>query len=69
MRCYKIETKGIVAILICIHVNTRECAGRDRKTWRKGVKDDIEELDLHTEWVVSRDKWRDLISRKTSDPS
>ena len=44
-------------------------AGWGRKTWRECVKDDMEELGLHTEWVALRDKWRDLISRKTSDPS
>ena len=45
------------------------CAGRDRKTWRECVRDDMEELGLHPEWVVFRDMWRDLISGKTSDPS
>ena len=45
------------------------CAGRSRKTWRECVKDDMEELGLHPEWVVFRDMWRDLISGKTPDPS
>ena len=45
------------------------CAGRGWKTWRECVKDDMDELGLHSEWVVFRDMWRDLISRKTSDPS
>ena len=45
------------------------CAGRSRKTWRECVKDDMEELGLHSEWVVFRDIWRSLISGKTSDPS
>ena len=44
-------------------------AGRSRKTRRECVEDDVEELGLHPEWVVFRDKWRDLISGKTSDPS
>ena len=45
------------------------CVGRGRKTWRDCVRDDMEELGLHPEWVVFRDVWRDLISGKTSDPS
>ena len=45
------------------------CAGRDRKTWRECVKDDMDELGLHSEWDVFRDMWRSLISGKTSDPS
>ena len=45
------------------------CAGRGRKTWRECVKDDMDELGLHSEWVVFRDMWRGLISGKTSDPS
>ena len=45
------------------------CAGRGRKTWRECVKDDMDELGLHSEWVVFRDMWRSLISGKTSDPS
>ena len=44
-------------------------AGMGRKTWRECVKDDIDELGLHSEWVVFRDMWRSLISGKTSDPS
>ena len=32
-------------------------------------EDDMVELGLHPEWVVFRDMWRDLISRKTSDAS
>ena len=27
------------------------CAGRGRKTWRECVKDDMDELSLHSEWV------------------
>ena len=45
------------------------CAGRGRKTWRECVKDDIDELGLHSKWVVFRDMWSSLISGKTSDPS
>ena len=33
------------------------------------MKDDMDELGLHSEWVVFRDMWRDLISGKTSNPS
>ena len=44
------------------------CAGRG-KTWRECVKDDMDELGLHSECVVFRDMWRDLISGKTSNPS
>ena len=28
------------------------CASRGRKTWRECVKDDMDELGLHSEWVV-----------------
>ena len=42
------------------------CVGRGRKTWRECVKDDMDELGLHSEWVVFRDIWRSLIS---SNPS
>ena len=45
------------------------CAGRGRKTWRECVEKDMDELGLHSEWVVFRDVWRDLISGKTSNPS
>ena len=46
-----------------------KCVGRDRKTWGECVKDDMDELGLHSEWVVFSDMWRSLISRKMSDPS
>ena len=46
------------------------CAGRGRKIWRECVKDDMDELGLHSEWVVFRDMWRSLIlSRKPSNKS
>ena len=44
------------------------CAGRGRKLG-ECVKDDMDELGLHPEWVVFKDKWRGLISGKTSNPS
>ena len=44
-------------------------AGRGRKTLRECVKDDMDELGLHSEWVVFRDMWRDLISGKPTNPS
>ena len=34
--------------------------GRGRKTWRECVKDDMDELGLHPEWVVFRDMWKRL---------
>ena len=45
------------------------CVGRSRETWKECVKDDMDELGLHSEWVVFRNMWRSLISGKTSDPS
>ena len=33
------------------------------------MNDDMEELGVHSEWVVFRNMWRSLISGKTSDPS
>ena len=45
------------------------CAGRSRKTFRECVKDDMDELGLHSEWVVFIDMWRDHISGKTSNPN
>ena len=44
-------------------------AGRGRKTWRECVKDDMDKLGLHSEWVGFRDIRRSLIYGKTSDPS
>ena len=43
--------------------------GRGRKTWRECVKEDTDELGLHSEWAVFSDVWRGLISGQTSDPS
>ena len=31
-------------------------SGRGRKTWRECVKDDMDELGLHSEWVVFREE-------------
>ena len=42
--------------------DVRVGAGRP---WRECVRDDMEELGLHPEWVVFRDIWRDLISGKS----
>ena len=55
----------------CRHVVVAgvRCAGRGRKTWRECVKDDMEELGLHPEWVVFRDVWRSFILGKMFDPS
>ena len=33
------------------------------------MKDDMDELGLHSEWVVFMDIWRGLTSGKTSDNS
>ena len=35
--------------------------GRNRKTWKECVDDDMKVLALHSEWVVFRDVWRDFI--------
>ena len=34
---------------------------------RECVKDDMDELGLHSKWVVFRDIWRDIILGKTSN--
>ena len=44
-----------VSACINVVVAGERCAGRGRKTWRECVKDDVDELDLHSEWVVFRD--------------
>ena len=46
------------------------CKGRKRKTWHECVEDDMRVLDLHAEWAVFRDRWRDFIwYGQTSNPS
>ena len=37
--------------------------GWGRKTWRECVKDDMDELGLHSEWVVFWDMWRSYIMK------
>ena len=44
-------------------VSGMRCAGGGRKTWREGVKDDMDELGLHSEWVVFMDMWRPNIGK------
>ena len=34
---------------------------RSRKMWEQCVKDDMRLLDLHCEWAIFKDMWRDLI--------
>ena len=54
----------------CRNVVVRVGAGRLGENVH--VKDDMDELGLHSEWVVCslfRDMWRDLISEKTSNHS
>ena len=38
--------------------------GRNRKTWKKCVDDDMRVLGLHPEWAVFKDVWRDFILGK-----
>ena len=33
------------------------CVGKDRKTWRECVKDDMKLLGLQPEWAIFRDMW------------
>ena len=37
--------------------------GRSRKTWEQCqcMRDDMKLLGLHSEWVIFKDMWRDLI--------
>ena len=45
-------------------------AGRGIKAWRECVKDDMDELGLHSECMGRLSvQWRSLISGKTSNPS
>ena len=37
------------------------CKGRNRKTWKECVDDNMKVLGLHPEWGVFRDMWRDFI--------
>ena len=37
------------------------CRGRNRKTWRECVEDEMKVLGLHPVWAVFRDMWRDFI--------
>ena len=67
-----VERKGgddLVSACRNVVVAGVRCAGKGRETWRECVRDDMEELGLHPEWVVFRDMWRNIISGKTSDPS
>ena len=54
---------------LCPWVVGEKGVDRARKTWRDCVKDDMEELGLHSEWKVFRDMWRGFISGYTSDPN
>ena len=50
--CRKLEVAGV------------RCKGRNRKTWKECVDDDMKVLGLHSEsseWAVFRDIWRDFI--------
>ena len=37
------------------------CKGRNRKTWKERVDDDMKVPGLQPEWAVFRDIWRDFI--------
>ena len=37
------------------------CKGRNRKTSKESVDDNMKVLGLHPEWAVFRDVWRDFI--------
>ena len=43
--CRNVEVAGV------------KCNGRNRKTWRECVEDDMKVLGLHSEWLVFRDMW------------
>ena len=38
-------------------------------TWRGYIKDDMDELGLHSEWAMFRDMWRGFVLGQTSNPS
>ena len=44
-----------------VKVAGMRCRGRNRKTCRECVNDDMEELGLQPEWAVFRDMWREHI--------
>ena len=44
-----------------VEVAGARCKGRNRKTWKECVDDDMKVLGLHPEWAVFRDVWRDFI--------
>ena len=50
-----------------VEVVGEKSKGRGRKTWRECVKDNINELGLHPEWVVFRDMWIGFISGQMSN--
>ena len=60
---------AIFAYRHCLVVAGVRCAGRGRKIWGECVKADMDELGMHSEWVVFRDMWRSFILGKTSYPS
>ena len=56
--CRNVEVAGV------------RCRGRNGKTWRECVDNDMEVLGLQPEWAVFRDMWRrDFIKGQTSNPS
>ena len=62
----RVEMTGCLSACRNVVVAGVRCGrGRGRKTWRECVKDDMDELSLHSERVLFRDVWRSLISRKT----
>ena len=44
-----------------VKVAGARCKGRNRKTWKECVDDDMKVLGLHPEWEIFRDEWRDFI--------
>ena len=41
-----------------------KCVGRGGKTWGKCISDDMELLDVHSEWTIFRNVCRNLICGK-----